>query len=284
MVDDMRADAVVDVFRSWWDLTSRSVTTLTRLGTDVVRNVVTLPPPVTPHGLAAWREATATYLRELLDIPEALTDGHLPPQAVDAVNVMRTLMAPEVASDVDDGTLVRERFQRLLERSIDVQDDPGEPAFLDVVAQLTPDEARIVRYLARQAPVAVMDLFAVSLVGRGSRLVLPKQSMVAERAGCVHPEHGDAYLQNLVRLGLIAFTHDEIDDEAEYQLIEGATAYANAGRRLRQDRTVRPKGRRGSIVLTAFGHRFVAICLDDAERDGGAPAVGSLGDDHAHEE
>lgn len=252
---------MVNIVKTWFDLTAKSVETVTRLGTDVARTVTSLPLPVTPDGLAAWRHATAAYLRDLLEIPEAMTNGHLPPQALDAVNVMRTLVAADPDQDLDDAELVRRRFQELLQRSQDVSDDPGEPAFLDVVAQLTPDEARIVRYIAREEPLPVMDLYAVSVVGRGSRLVLAKQSMVPQRAGCAHPDRGDAYMQNLLRLGLIDFTPNEVDDETEYQLIQGATAYAAATREMRHDRTVRPRARRGSIVLTPFGRRFVDVCL-----------------------
>lgn len=260
----------MDIVRAWWGLTTTSAATAARLGgtmaragTEVVRTVAALPLPVTPEALDAWRTTTARYLRTLLDIPDEIANGHLPAHAVDAVMVVRTLMASTDGTDPDDAALVRDRFRQLLDRSADVADDPGEPAFLDIVAQLTPDEARMVRYLAANGAVAALDLVAHPVVGRHQRVVLRHQTMLAERAGCARPDRSEVYLQNLARLGLLEVVDDPIEDETEYQLIEGTPAYAAATRAGRGDRSVRLRGRRGSIVLTPLGRRFVALCLGE---------------------
>ncbi len=250
---------VVDIVRLWVDTTTKSLTTMTRIGVDVARNVVQLPPPVTSDGIEAWRRAASGYLRDILEIPDALIAGTpLSPAAARAVEVVETMAPTEEPIGPD---AVRARFETLLERSTRVDDDPGEPAFLDVVAALTPDEARIIRHLANTGPAATLDLFEVSVVGRGSELVLPHVCLVAEAAGCIAPERTQVFLENLARLGLVRFSHQEVADASEYQLLQGTPQYKDEATRLRESSGVRPKGRRGRVELTPFGQEFADICL-----------------------
>ncbi len=241
------------------DATARSLALATEVSTVAVRGALGAVPPEVVEQL---RRAVAEPLQALLDIPgvvQETTGLPIPRQALDTANVMRTLVAPDV-EDASDAELVRRRFDELLERSTQVGDDAGLPAFLEVVAQLTPDEARILRLLGDTGPAPVIDLHAVSIVGRGTRTVLARQTMVADRAGCSHPEDVDTYLANLSRLGIVEFTDVELEDHDDYQLIVGTEAYRTAARRYRDDRLWRARGQRGSVRLTAFGQRFLSIC------------------------
>lgn len=247
------------VTRSVIDTTARSIALGTEITAIALRGAA---GAVSPEVADQVRRAIAEPLRALLDIPGAVqqtTGLPIPRQALDTANVMRTLVAPDV-DDATDAELVRRRFDELIERSTHVGDDAGLPAFLEVVAQLTPDEARILRLLADEGPAPVMDLEAVSLVGRSTRTVLAHQTMVADRAGCVRPEEVSSYLANLERLGIIAFHDHELEGHADYQLIEGTPAYRTAARRYREDRLWRARGRRASLQLSTFGTHFAAVC------------------------
>ncbi len=248
------------VTRSVIDTTARSIALGTEITAIALRGAA---GAVSPEVADQVRRAIAEPLQALLDIPGAVqqtTGLPIPRQALDTANVMRTLVAPDV-DDATDAELVRRRFDELIERSTHVGDDAGLPAFLEVVAQLTPDEARILRLLADEGPAPVMDLEAVSLVGRSTRTVLSHQTMVADRAGCVRPEEVSTYLANLERLGIVEFRDAELEGHADYQLIEGTPAYRAAARRYREDRLWRARGRRGSLHLSTFGTRFAAICM-----------------------
>lgn len=246
------------VARTVIDTTARSIALATELGTTALRGAVGVIPPEVVEQI---RRALAEPLQALLDVPGAAQEAGLPipRQALDTANVMRTLVAPDV-DDATDADLVRRRFDELLERSSRVGEDPGLPAFLEVVAQLTPDEARILRLLADEGPAPVVDLEAVSLVGRGTRAVLPRQTMLGDRAGCAAPEEIDTYLANLVRLGIVEVRDQELEGHADYQLIIGTEGYRTTARRYREDRLWRARGRRRSLHLTPFGERFVATC------------------------
>lgn len=248
------------VTRSVIDTTARSIALGTEITAIALRGAA---GAVSPEVADQVRRAIAEPLQALLDIPGAVqqtTGLPIPRQALDTANVMRTLVAPDV-DDATDADLVRRRFDELIERSTHVGDDAGLPAFLEVVAQLTPDEARILRLLADEGPAPVMDLDAVSLVGRSTRTVLSHQTMVADRAGCVKPEEVSTYLANLERLGIVEFRGTELEGHADYQLIEGTPTYRAAARQYREDRLWRARGRRGSLHLSTFGGRFAAICM-----------------------
>lgn len=248
------------VTRTVIETTARGIALATDASTIALRGAAAVMPPEVVDQV---RRAIAEPLQALLDIPGAVqqtTGLPIPRQALDTANVMRTLVAPD-ADDATDADLVRRRFDELIERSTHVGDDAGLPAFLEVVAQLTPDEARILRLLADEGPAPAVDLEAVSLVGRGSRTVLAHQTMVADRAGCIAPEEVATYLANLQRLGIVEHRDDELEGHADYQLIVGTPDYRAAARRYREDRLWRARARRGSLHLSAFGTHFVAVCM-----------------------
>lgn len=209
-----------------------------------------LPLPWTDEGSEAWRQRIAATLRELMDLPER-TVNQLDPTSSRGEATEGGPAAGEAA--------VREAFHRLLERSTHVDDRPGEPGLVDIVAALTPDEARILRHLGTTGPVATLDLFAVSLVGRGATMELPKVCLVGQRAGCVHPERTATYLANLERLGVVRAVGQPVEDAGEYQLLEGTSEYKGRADELRQQATVRPKGRRGQLLLTPLGERLIDV-------------------------
>lgn len=245
--------------RALVDTTARGIALTTEISAIAVRGAVGAIPPELVEQV---RRALAEPLQALLDVPgvvQETTGLPIPRQALDTANVMRTLVAP-AEDDATDADLVRRRFDELIERSTRVGDDAGLPAFLEVVAQLTPDEARILRTLGDHGPAPVVDLEAVSIVGRGTRTVLARQTMVADRAGCSHPEDVATYLANLARLGIVEFRGEELEGHDDYQLVVGTEAYRAAARRYRDDRLWRARARRGSLHLTPFGERFLEVC------------------------
>lgn len=151
---------------------------------------------------------------------------------------------------------LRLRGEELLRQSADVSVDvDSHPAYMRILDALAPDEARILRFLARSGPQPAVDVraglpFASALVAQGC-------TMVAEEAGCRHQERVHAYLNNLHRLGLVWFSREPLRDARRYQVLEAQSEVTDALERGgRTARTVRR-----SIVLTSFGEDFCAICL-----------------------
>jgi hypothetical protein len=186
----------------------------------------------------AVQETTAelrAYLRELIGVQEG--------------------SRPRASGDSSSEAL-RRRGEELLRQSADVDvDADSHPAYMRILDALAPDEARILRFLARVGAQPSVDVRAG--LPLASRLVDQGCTMVAEEAGCRHAERVYAYLNNLHRLGLVWFSREPLRDPRRYQVLEAqpqvTEALAAGGRTAR---TVRR-----SIVLTPFGEDFCNICL-----------------------
>jgi hypothetical protein len=152
---------------------------------------------------------------------------------------------------------LRARGAELLRRSSDVRFvEDTHPAYERILDELTPDEARIVRFLYREGPQPTVDVRTNRPLGIGSELIEAGLSMIGRQAGVRNMERTNAYLNNLFRLGLVWFSPEEVEP-SRYQVVEVQPevqeAMARAGRA--------PKTIRRSIHLTPFGEDFCRTCL-----------------------
>jgi hypothetical protein len=129
----------------------------------------------------AVQETTAelrAYLRELIGVDESTRSRTQGDSSAEAL---------------------RSRGEELLRRSADVSADvDSHPAYMRILDALAPDEARILRFLAREGEQPSVDVraglpFASTLIAQGC-------TMIAEEAGCRHADRVYAYLNNLNRL------------------------------------------------------------------------------------
>ena len=152
---------------------------------------------------------------------------------------------------------LRARGAELLRRSADVHFvEDTHPAYERILDELTPDEARIVRFLYREGPQPTVDVRTNRPLGIGSELIEAGLSMIGRLAGVRNLHRTNAYLNNLFRLGLIWYSREEVEP-SRYQVVEVQPevqdAIARAGR---AGRTIRR-----SIHLTPFGEDFCRTCL-----------------------
>ena len=169
--------------------------------------------------------------------------------------------AAGVDRPVTRGASTRELQKRgieLLRRSNDVHVvEDTHPAFARILTEITPDEARILRYVYLEGPQPSLDIRTFRPLGIGSELVAAGLSMIGEHAGLRNLERIDQYLTNLSRLGLVDFSKEPVSNPNRYQVIEAQpktiAAMRSAGRA--------PKLVQRSIRLTSFGEEFVRTCL-----------------------
>jgi Abortive infection alpha len=159
---------------------------------------------------------------------------------------------------------LRERGQLLLTESADVNYEQGShPAYERILADLAPDEARILRLIAEQGPQPAVDVRAGFAFVPGSRLVAQGFSMVGADAGLRFVDQVPAYLSNLNRLGLVWFSREPVRDRERYQVLEVQPDVSEALRRAgRFSHVVRR-----SLGMTPLGEDFceLALPLDTAE-------------------
>ena len=155
---------------------------------------------------------------------------------------------------------LREQGRDLLRRSADVyDDDDAHPAYARILQQLAPDEARILRLLAREGPQPAVDVrTAGPLSIARSDLVAPGLNMIGPAAGSRHPDRIKRYLDNLYRLGLVWFSREPLPDPLEYQVLEAQPEVTEAMEEAGRGKTVRR-----SIHLTEFGRDFCELVLPE---------------------
>jgi hypothetical protein len=153
---------------------------------------------------------------------------------------------------------LREQGDDLLRQLGDPQARPRNehPAFAQILRELMPDEARILRFMALAGPQPVIDVRTRTPLGVGSELIASGINLVAEMAGSTYPERNQQYLANLVRLGMIFFSEEQVEDPRRYSFVEAQPVAAAAMARARKTITVYR-----SIRISQFGLQFCDVCF-----------------------
>jgi hypothetical protein len=153
-------------------------------------------------------------------------------------------------------TSLPEMFASLLDISADVHHvETGHPAYVRLLTELAPDEARILRLFAQKGAQPAVDVRTKKPFGVGTRLLAPGITMIGLNAGCADPDRVPAYLNNLNRLGLIWFSRESVTNVDEYQVLEAQPEVIEAITSVKRATTVLR-----SIELTAFGKNFCGLC------------------------
>jgi hypothetical protein len=155
---------------------------------------------------------------------------------------------------------LRDQGAELLRQSAEVgADDGAHPAYERIIAELAPDEARLLRLLAAGGPQPSVDVRSANLIGGDSQLVAQNLNMMGTAAGCRYLDRVPAYMNNLFRLSLIWFSEEPIDDVMAYQVIEAQPEAHAAMKRAGRAKTVHR-----SVRLTPFGSDFCEVVLPEA--------------------
>jgi Abortive infection alpha len=191
--------------------------------------------------------------------------GVAPSQAID--NAVSTFLG---TASRDEGAALKKRGAALVRVSCqpEYQFRDVHPSFSNILDELLPDEARVLRFLAVAGTQPAIDVRTKKLFGVGSVKLVGGVNMITEMSGCKWPDRAYQYLANLNRLGLIDFSKEPVDDYRRYALLEVqprvVTAIEHAPKSISVYR---------SISLTSFGKQFVSACIDTEGYDGGGWAT-----------
>ena len=153
---------------------------------------------------------------------------------------------------------LRRRGTDLMRRSNDVHVvEDTHPAYARILSEITPDEARILRFLYVDGPQPAIDIRTSRPFGIGSELVADGLNMIAEHAGCRNVDRIHPYLTNLSRLGLVEFSKEQVSNPQRYQVVEAQPKVTEAMKRAGR----MPKAIHRSIFLSEFGKDFCRACL-----------------------
>lgn len=263
------ADLVSSATRTVERATAPAARSLVAVGTDVARTVGRADIGIgrvrlSPEGAEWARQQVARGLRDLLT---ADVDGDHLLRATDPTVMARAVLAllggeERLAPMPSPDEQIRQRFRALL--APDGHDVEGmTPALLAITAQLSPDEARILRHLDTAERVPVVAVLAGTRTRRTGPVVAEHLTMVTERAGGDHPERGPEYVGNLLRLGLCAIEDEVPTEHPDLDLVTASRDFQDAIAAVRETGG-RPRVRTGTLRLTALGRQLVAIALHGA--------------------
>ncbi|HVZ74086.1 MAG TPA: DUF4393 domain-containing protein [Polyangia bacterium] len=178
--------------------------------------------------------------------------------------------AQALAASVRNGATMRERYLNLLAASMDAaRADRVHPGFLEVLRQLTPDEARIVSLFQHDGPYPIVSVTSRWKHGAPIATVLRNFSLLGEQAGIEHVDRAPLYIDNLVRLGIAELRRVRVSDDTrmfraveEHPQVKAAMAEvaAKTPALARSTDTVVADLNRQALYVTAFGRQFYEAC------------------------
>lgn len=201
-------------------------------------------------------------------VPPELIDKPSPVVAVPILNALRyTAQVPHL----------REMFANLLATAINKTTAPkAHPGYVEIIKQLTPDEAKIVALFQGKYRFPVLSVYQTAkteIDGEKrtvSTIVFRHFSMLPYDAGCAHPEYGPSYLDNLCRLGLGEIPQPAFGGIATrtmkelYEPLLGHTTVVNAMNSIEETETVKRVIENRVFKITNFGQQFYDACVSNA--------------------
>jgi len=136
------------------------------------------------------------------------------------------------------------------------------PSFVEILKQLTPDEARILRRLATRAPVPIVHIRRENEKRQGT-IIARNLSLVALEAGCHFPNNVQSYLDNLDRLGVVRmFSRGSFyTDDGLYSALETNSAVLALKASIALAPGLTARFERSGLELTALGVSLIEACI-----------------------
>lgn len=246
-----------------------SVRKTVRATTGVARVAVTAAGAVTAWSIDTALGVGATVVKgSIAGNPPREVLAEAEAEVRDAVRRALRLPATPEQPTTDAVPTLREQGAALLRLSASTQGEHHEthPAFARMLEELTPDEARILRFLHLDGPQPAIDIRAGRPRALGTERIISGLNLIGDHAGLRFPNRIQQYLPNLRRLGLIDFAKDPVGNPNRYQILEAQAPVREVLKRSGFGTKIYYR----SITLTGFGADFVQTCLPIVVQDGRA--------------
>ena len=204
------------------------------------------------NGEYAIKETEMLLAEKLKHIPEEKIVEPEPYVAVPALQQLSYSL---------DSEELRELYANLLASSmnIDTKSDV-HPAFVDIIKQLAPDEARLLNFLCENGGQPLIDVHQKLTKEKGYILKIQNFTNIAKSV-CVSPQNIYSYINNLERLMLIEIPSSVwLSDDVEYEALENEPAIQDIKSEIiiQGDKVHIAKK---VMRMTKFGEAFCEICI-----------------------
>lgn len=168
-----------------------------------------------------------------------------------------------------DNEELRDMYANLLANSMNsVVKNGVHPGFVEIIKQLSPDEAKFLKYMKTNTSIPTISLrYEYNDYKKGGVDVVKEFTNVPALAGCEQKYNGEQYIDNLVRLGLLERrTGNSFIDKTRYDPLKNDPALAqyNSIDLAKQHGFDKCEFAEHIVRLTAFGEKFCSICLSTA--------------------
>ena len=160
-----------------------------------------------------------------------------------------------------DSEELREMYANLLASSMNMDTKTNvHPSYVDIIKQLCPDEAKLLKVLAEKPNQPLIDVRKIRKADDGYIVIIQNFTLLAEGI-CDNPSEIFSYLDNLDRLKLINIFDDiYIKDDAAYKPLE---EYSEIKELMNSkiEEGFRYEIKKHKFELTAFAKNFIKVCL-----------------------
>jgi hypothetical protein len=203
----------------------------------------------------------------LVDLPAQI--GHAERLGLRLLKRHLAALEHDAAPAGEPGDVPALRLERLLARSVGQSTDGGrEELYSLLLAQLVPDEARILAALSDGGSAAVVHVRSRWLRSGVGAPALENVSSVGRAAGVALPQLVPTYVSHLLRLGLVELADEDESLELDYELVMAETIVRDALARANGAAVFPPKVLRQTVRLSDLGRGLWSTSRSDA----GSPA------------
>ena len=220
----------------------------------------------TNMAFAMFREYFPQLRAEALADVEAMvkeTLSTIPSQLITAPSARTAVPALQNASITEEQD-IRELYANLLANSmIEIVKNGVHPGFVEIIKQLSPDEAKILKYMSIQKTIPTVTLRYENENGSGIS-VINNFSNVGELAQCENKDNPNKYFDNLIRLGLLeASSLSSLSDKSLYNPLKNHPYIQNFATDSMAESSGYKKHvfKEGYMRLTDYGKAFCGICI-----------------------
>lgn len=191
----------------------------------------------------------------------------LPPEQISFNQPRVALQALDEAKFAINEDEIQRLFSNLISASLDKKTSGiAHPAYIEIIKQLQPDEARILRFMFnkenhRKGHAPTIDIVQQDSEGSNFSVksIISEVNLICEDACCATPKNSIMYFSNLKRLGLLTPTSGTSFSKEEHERIflsEKTKEICNLNSHL--DKV---SYNSGQYSFTSFGLGFVNSCI-----------------------
>lgn len=221
-------------------------------------NVLLAPLKVVVWGYEQFEDFLSSTLPEKLsNTPE---EELITPKAYIAGPTLEALRYTGFEEDL------RELYANLLAASMDARTASlAHPGFVEIIKQITPDEARLLKYFSSEERLPLITVRGTFEDGTGYSEFLTNFSLFGTEANCEHVHLTPAYLNNLSRLGIVDIEEKFYVDSSAYEALENHPSVVEFKKQIDDlnEPKRKPEIEKKVVTITQLGAQFLKACVID---------------------